>query len=261
MDDRCPRCQPAARGRLAVLDTLRGLILLNMIAYHAIWDAVYLFGAKLSWFSGPGALAWQQFICFVFIFLSGFCWPLGSHPVRRGLTVAGAGALVTVSTLLFTPESRIVFGILTFLGSSMLLQTALHPLLRRVPAGFGLAFSLGAFVLLRQVNTGVLSVGGWVLAKLPALLYRGSFATYLGFMDPTFFSTDYFSLLPWYFLFLVGYFCHGLAQPWLRGNCPALHLRLRPVTFLGRHSLWVYLLHQPALYLAFFAADHAAAFL
>ena len=113
-------------GRYALLDELRGLDLLSMMLYHGCWDLVNLFGIQADWYYGlPGHL-WQQSICWVFILLSGFCVQLGHHTLRRGVQVFGAGALVTAVTLLFMPEDRVVFGVLTLLGSAMLLTGLLE---------------------------------------------------------------------------------------------------------------------------------------
>lgn len=236
--------------RLSLLDSVRGATLLSMVAYHAVWDLVYLFGLRLDWYKGLPGFLWQQSICWVFIFLSGFCWPLGRRHAKRGLTVLAAGGAVTAATLLFLPENRVVFGVLTLLGSCMLLLIPLEKLLRRLPAGWGLAASAALFALLRDVNKGSLGFGGWELARLPGWLYRGLAATYLGFTEPGFFSTDYFSLLPWLFLFLAGYFAcrlcggkEGLAAWAGRGAAP--------LSLLGRYSLPIYILHQPVLYLCF----------
>ena len=112
----------AIRSRSGTLDSLRGLTLFSMIAYHLCWDLVYLRGLPWAWYNGFWAYIWQQSICWVFILLSGFCLPLGHRPLRRGLIVSGAGALVTAVTLLFLPEDVVWFGVLTLLGSSMLLS-------------------------------------------------------------------------------------------------------------------------------------------
>lgn len=131
--------QSAARYRL--LDELRGLDLISMMLYHGMWDVVFLFGVAQKWYTGRPGFVWQQSICWVFILLSGFCLPLGHHPFRRGAVVFGAGALVTAVTLLFLPEEVVWFGVLTLLGSAMLLTAALDPLLRRVPPAVGVALS------------------------------------------------------------------------------------------------------------------------
>lgn len=123
--------QKTPAGRYALLDELRGLDLVSMMLYHACWDMMFLFGIWMDWYIGwPGRL-WQQSICWVFILLSGFCVPLGHRTLKRGAQVFAAGALVTVVTLVFMPEDRVVFGVLTFLGSAMLLTGVLEPLLKR----------------------------------------------------------------------------------------------------------------------------------
>ena len=136
--------KPAA-GRYALLDELRGLDLLSMIGYHACWDLIFLFGMSAAWYTGWQGHLWQQSICWVFILLSGFCLPLGHRPLRRGLIVSGAGVLVTVVTLLFMPEDRVVFGVLTLLGAAMLITGLLQPLLQKIPAWAGLVVSLLLF--------------------------------------------------------------------------------------------------------------------
>jgi len=60
--------------RLHLLDAFRGFLMLNMIAYHGMWNLVYLFGVKAGWYAGTPKYLWQQFICWSFITLSGFCW-------------------------------------------------------------------------------------------------------------------------------------------------------------------------------------------
>ena len=120
----------ATKTRLDLLDSIRGATLLSMVTYHAVWDLVYLFGVQWDWYKGGLGFLWQQSICWTFIFLSGFCWPLGRRPLKRGLTVLAGGAAVTLVTVLAMPESRVVFGVLTLLGSCALLLIPLEKLLR-----------------------------------------------------------------------------------------------------------------------------------
>lgn len=234
--------QTAARYRL--LDELRGLDLISMMLYHGMWDVVFLFGVVQKWYTGRPGFVWQQSICWVFILLSGFCLPLGHHPFRRGAVVFGAGALVTAVTLLFLPEDVVWFGVLTLLGSSMLLTAALDPLLRRVPPAVGVAVSALLFWGTYPTMSGFWNLPGGRLA-LPQALYASWPTAYLGFMPKSFFSTDYFPLLPWLFLFWAGYFLHhlvgrGRLAPLRRSVCP-------PLGWMGRHSLVLYLLHQPVI--------------
>ena len=234
--------------RLHFLDALRGFTLINMIAFHGLWNLVYLFGIRLNWYTGTPGYLWQQWICWTFITLSGFCWSFSRNHLKRGLTVFIGGLIVTAVTCIAMPESRIVFGVLTCIGSCMLLMIPVEKLAKKLPAAAGLAVSFGLFVLLRNVSAGSLGFEGWVICSLPASLYRNLLTAYLGFPPRSFFSTDYFPLLPWFFLFVTGYFLFRLLDArslneklFARGNVPVLN-------WLGRHSLIVYLLHQPVLY-------------
>ena len=118
--------------RYALLDSLRGLLLLEMIVYHFFWDLVYLFEQDLPWFHSSLCYWWQQSICWRFIFLSGFCWPLGKRAVRRAVQVFGGSVLVMVITHIFVPDQAVTFGVLFFLGSGMLLLELLDRLLCRL---------------------------------------------------------------------------------------------------------------------------------
>lgn len=235
--------------RYYLLDALRGLALLQMIAYHGIWDLVHIFGMDWKWYLSEGAYVWQQSICWTFLLLSGFCWSLGKKRLRRGLIVFGAGLAVTAVTLLFLPQERVVFGVLTLIGSCMLLWILLETLLLRIPAQAGLIGSFFLFLITRNVNRGWLGFESWNLLPLPQDWYANLFTTFLGFPERTFFSTDYFSLFPWLFLFGSGYFLWRLLSE--KGKLPErtlTRIRIRPLEFLGRHSLPVYLVHQPVIF-------------
>ena len=136
------------------------------------------------------------------------------------------------------------FGVLTLLGSSMLLTAALDPRLRRVPPAVGVALSALLFWVTYPTMKGFWNLPGGRLA-LPQALYASYATAYLGFLPKGFFSTDYFPLLPWLFLFWAGYFLHhlvgrGRLAPLRRSVCP-------PLGWMGRHSLALYLLHQPVI--------------
>ncbi len=235
------------RPRLPLLDSIRGLTLISMILFHASWDAVYLFGLQWDWFNGTGALIWQQSICCTFILLSGFCRLLGSHPFKRGAVVFVCGVVVSVVTALFMPQELILFGILTLMGSCMLLMSLLRPLTNKIPPVAGLIGSGILFILLRNVSRGYIGISGLRMFELPSWLYKGMVGTFFGFPDPNFFSTDYFPLLPWLFLFAVGEFLYRILEPVLY-DAPIMQKHFRPLSFLGRHSLLIYLLHQPVVY-------------
>jgi uncharacterized membrane protein len=108
--------------------------------------------------------------------------------------VFGCGAVVTAVTLVVMPGQEIWFGVLTLLGSCMLLGALLERPLSRVPAPAGLALSAALFVLTRNVNRGTLGFEGLRLAALPGGLYRNMVTAYLGFPFPAFTPPTIF---PW----------------------------------------------------------------
>lgn len=178
--------QKAPASRYALLDELRGLDLVSMMLYHACWDMMFLFGIWMDWYIGwPGRL-WQQSICWVFILLSGFCVPLGHRTLKRGAQVFAAGALVTVVTLVFMPEDRVVFGVLTFLGSAMLLTGVLETAAEKDPArrragGFGGAVctDLSSGRALARLRRAAPCVAGCMVRELLYSVFRLSALRFL----------------------------------------------------------------------------------
>lgn len=230
--------------RLGSLDSLRGMALVSMVLYHGMWDLAYSFSWDLPWFEGTIGMLWQSITGWLFIFLSGFCWQLGRHPGKRGLTVLGAGCLLTLVTLVVMPELPIYFGILTLLGSCMLLLIPLHRILRDWNPRWGLAVNLAVFLIGLGAATVYFADPGIWIRKIPQSWAVRWGLAYLGFPQPGFTSGDYYPLFPWFFLFTAGYFAQtlwGKREILGRGEVPVLG-------WLGRHSLLVYLLHQPILY-------------
>ncbi len=243
--------------RYDFLDSLRGFVLISMILFHACWDLVYIFEKNWNWYLGTGAYIWQQSICWTFILLSGFCWSLGRKPGKRGFIVLMAGEAISLSTILFMPDNRVVFGVLTLIGSCMLLMILLHKGLKHVPAGMGLVISGFLFALTRNLNYGYLGFEEFNLVRLPEILYKGWVMTFLGFTDPGFYSTDYFSLFPWLFLFLSGYFLYRVITESDNSKIMDKYCTkgAEPFSFLGKHSLIIYILHQPVIYGIFTLLD------
>lgn len=245
--------------RLSLLDTIRGATMVSMILYHACWDAVYMLGAKWPWYYSRGGYIWQQSICWTFILLSGFCIPFSSRLLRRGLEVFGAGGLVMLVTNLVLPEDRVIYGVLTLIGTCMLLMIPLRKLKTlKAKSGIWMAVFFALFALLKDVNAGVIGTGmlhrivpliPQVTINLPAELYANLATAYVGFPPANFFSTDYFSVLPWAFLYLCGYELHQLLRKKGALDAPVFKKEIGPLSFMGRNSLVIYLLHQPVLYL------------
>ena len=227
--------------RYFTLDALRGFALINMVAYHFCYDLRYLYGLPLRFMDERSGFCWQQMICWTFILVSGASAALSRRPARRGMAVLGCGMLLTVVTFLIMPGQRIVFGVLHLLGCAMLLTAGLLPLLQRLSPAAGAAGSFLLFLGTRWISSGLLF---GVRIFEPGMVSTNLFAP-LGIYGPGFFSADYFPVVPWYFLFLTGYFLFGVLRA---GGAGGLLSRKIPLlSAAGRHTLPVYLIHQPIL--------------
>ena len=175
---------------------------------------------------------------------------MGRRRLRRGLTVFIAGLIVTAVTAVFMPNDIIIFGILTLIGTCMLVMIPLDKVFGRVNPVIGLILAAAAFFVTRNVNHGTLGFENIIIKWLPHdALYKNTVTAFLGFPPYTFRSSDYFSFVPWVFLFIAGYFLYGIFQrrDWLKIFA---RKSVCPLEFIGRHALIIYLLHQPVLYAA-----------
>lgn len=236
------------KNRYQLLDTIRGIVLVSMIIYHATWNMVYIYGMDWAWYKSYGAYLWQQSICWTFILLSGFCFSLGRRHLKSGLTVFGSGVLVTVATLIAMPQNRVVFGVLTCIGSCILILSLIEKILLRIPALPGVVISFLLFLFTKNINSGYLGVADIRVVEIPGNWYRNYITAYLGLPFRGFYSTDYFSVFPWIFLFVTGFYLYHICSKQGFFNRKFIEKGIRVFSFLGRHSLLIYLIHQPVIY-------------
>lgn len=231
--------------RYRLLDFLRGVSLVNMVAYHLLYDLVYLFGVRIEWYHGAGAYWWQQLICGSFILFAGASCRLSRNNLKRGAQLLAFGVVLGRVTAFVMPQQQVRFGILHFMGIACLLAGLLRPVLERVMPACGSLVALFFFLLTRGVGRGWLGFLGHPLVYLPEGLYQTAFLYPLGFPGPEFFSSDYFPLLPWFFLFLLGFFLWPMVQGMDVLEWPQ---QPNPISWAGRRTVWIYLAHQPVLY-------------
>ena len=225
-----------ANKRIWELDAFRGLCVLGMVAVHFVYDLTELYGI-VDWQSPEWFAFVQNWGGVLFLLISGICVTLGSRSVRRGLIVFACGLTVSAATWVmyrfmgFHKSVIIYFGVLHCLGICMLLW----PLFKKCPAW--LLAALGAVLT---------AAGFWANAQ--TVDCRWLFP--LGLTARGFATADYFPLLPNLGFFLLGaalgrtlYRQKQTLFPRINGQNPIL----RFLQAWGRHSLWIYLLHQPLL--------------
>lgn len=217
----------AASGRIHGIDALRGLCIVLMAIFHFGYDLYAYCGFSAAMVASPFMVFCQVVSSRGFMLLAGFSCRLSRDNVKRGLRVVGCGLLLSVVTTIWGDPIR--FGILHFLGCSMLLWALTGRLWKRLPGWLlaGLAFCV--FLLLRS-RFPMVGEREWLYA--------------FGIMYPGFYSSDYYPLLPWFFLFLTG---AGLGAFRDRIGGRVRELRVPVLNWLGRHSLGFYLIHQPVL--------------
>ena len=217
--------------RFDILDAWRSLAIVLMIVYHFLYDLA-LFGV-ITWeqmFCSPLNVM-QKFICMSFILLAGASARFSRNNLRHGIIVILAGIVVAIGGAVGGQVIR--FGVLQLLGWSMVIYHFIGKYLPKLPGGF-LAGASGALFLLSDHIVDRFTVSSrW--------LYP------FGLMYPGFHSADYFPLIPWLFLFILGTVLGGWCLKHREHRLLAASLPA-PLTFLGRHSLIIYLLHQPVLY-------------
>lgn len=219
--------------RIWELDALRGLALLGMMGIHFVYDLVDLFGVW-NWQQPAWYLFFKNNYGAVFFLISGISATLGSHPVKRGAQVFLCGFLCTGVTLGmyllgFAGKGILIYmGVLQCLGLCMMLW----PLFRRCPdralTALGLALMIAGWYLRTQ------AFPFWLL-------------TPLGFAPYGFTSSDYFPLLPNFGYFLLGAVVGKRAYAGRKSLFPRETPPLGLFRWMGRHSLMIYLLHQPVL--------------
>lgn len=240
----------APKIRYRFLDELRGFAVFCMIFYHGFYTAMEFdipFSEDLLNFFMPA----EPFFAAFFILLSGAMCQLSHSNLIRGAKLAAVAAAVTVVTLIGArigiDGCEIYFGVLHLLACGMLLTALINPLLKKLPIIPTAAVFLLLFALTCTLEMGTLSIGGATVAKIPDALYESNSLFFLGFHNDSFYSADYFPLLPWIFLFLCGASL-GLFAP--RGKFPHFFKKsyLPFLGFLGRHALLIYIVHQPLFF-------------
>lgn len=235
----------ASRSRIHFLDEVRGFCLLLMIVYHAFYTLATQFqltvAAELFNFFYPA----EPWFAGLFILLCGFSCRLSKNNLKRGLLLAAVACGLSAFLWFFMPSQMIWFGILHCLAVCILLFCAFQKPLTRMPTVLGLLLCAALFAL----TWGVPYYRGGYFGIPPfAVYWPTAWQQYdllmpLGMSD--LYSTDLFPLLPWVFCFLFGTFL-GKWKASLPKFTKRLHIR--PLAFMGRHSLWIYLIHQPIIY-------------
>jgi uncharacterized membrane protein len=243
----------SGKKRIYMLDELRGFAILCMLVHHTLLDIGDVLGLAWGYKAFDALCTVQPLFWAIFIIISGICSRLSRSTLKRGFIVLGFGLIITLVTAVIMPRLgftgvEIYFGILHCLGSCMIITGLLMSLIEKIDYRVGAVVSAALFFVFYGINSGTLLFG---LIHLPKSWYTHDFLAPLGIFSPSFSSADYFSILPWLFVFLFGAFVGQLAKE-ERLPEAMYKKRSRALCFVGRNSLWIYIAHQPVIYLVLF---------
>lgn len=235
-----PSTRNAAAGRLPAVDMARGGALLAMFAYHLTWDLAHFGYVDPQTPFAPAMRLFSHLIASVFLFVAGASLVLARREPfawtaywKRFALVAGAAALVTAASFRLFPQAPILFGILHCIAAGSLL--ALPFLFLPWPAALAAALAVAVLPF---------------LVASPAFDPPWAQWTGLGAGLPD--AMDFRPLAPWAAPLLAGVAAMAFAAP--RGGRELLagvsgaSRSGRILAFGGRHSLLIYLVHQPVFF-------------
>lgn len=229
------------RERVYILDALRGVAILAMIVHHTYVLLNFILGVQIAFFHSELFSVLQMFFVGIFLLVSGICTNYSHNIAKRGGIIFAAAVLVTLVTAVLLPSFgvdglQIYFGILHMFGLSMLLYALIKPLLDRCA-------TLPVLII-----SAVLFVAQYIwMIFVPFFESPYDITMIFGFPSETFYSADYYPLFPYFFLFVSGAMLGRLIKA---RKFPSWFytFRARPFEFVGRHSLIIYLVHQPIIF-------------
>lgn len=221
--------------RLSEIDALRGIAVLGMIFFHAAFDMKLLGVLDFEPYGWP-LIIFVRIVQFLFLGLAGISVALSSRKLggqmKRGAWIFLCGMLVSLGTWIVFPEDFVKFGVLHFIGIAVPVVALFKGRPLAAMGAAVISFMVGEYFLGFSVET------EWLFP--------------LGLLAPGFSSLDYFPIFPWLAAPLIGLvlgeYVYGARRPVLE-RIPGFRLFLgSPLARVGRHSLAIYLLHQPILY-------------
>jgi uncharacterized membrane protein len=223
------------------IDLFRGTAVVMMVIFHTVFDLSFFSILPINVSYG----FWRYFAivtAFIFIFLVGTSLNISHFRTLpridsgmyrkyliRGSEILGIGFAITAVTYFVVGEGFIVFGVLHCIGASILIA----------PVFFGRP-------KITLLAASLLLAGGFLISRISGPVW---FA-WAGIHPVYFYTLDYFPLIPWLGVVLLGLTTGTYLYP--EGK-RVLSLSNRPprctglVCWMGRHSLVLYLVHQPVI--------------
>lgn len=202
-----------------------------MVLYHIVFDLHEFHNVHPD----PMSTGWRLFALLtatLFLLLVGTSFELSKH---RGMarkwkrigTIAFYALIITGMTYVWDPFTYIRFGILHCIAVSIILLTI-------IPQN-------------KVIRIGIILAAIGMGQVVPFMRATHGFFIPLGIRPNAFITLDYFPLLPWFGVVLIGaLITHQLTRhmhTYTQINGRTVHV----LAFPGRHALLLYVLHQPII--------------
>ena len=233
--------------RAGMLDLIRGFAIIYVMLYHLLYDLIFFGGMDLNFFFTDWWETVHQLFLIILFGISGTCAGFSKNVLKRGATLFLMGEALTIGTAIFAPDNLIVFGVLSCFGTIMLIYGIISPVLKKLPN----ILTFVVFTLLSVMffdfarNESLFLLFTKIQLDLPDNI---NYLYPIGITASGFRSADYFPLIPYGFIFLAGTAFSDYVKS---GQLPQIiyKAKLPVINFLGRYSLWVYIIHQPVFML------------
>jgi uncharacterized membrane protein len=219
------------------IDFFRGIAIILMIIFHLLWNLDHFNYIELD-FSKGFMNIFRIIIACMFLGIVGIAISVNkkkkySKVILQGLKVFGGGMLITIITFFVFNDFYVRFGILHLIGLGIIIVYPISKLNKYLSLGLGLI---------------CLGLGSW-LSNINA---SNNYFLVLGLNNEYLRTLDYYPLFPWLGVILVGVFIGKIFYVKQKRNFKICDFQekkvIKLVSFLGRHSLVIYLLHQVFLF-------------
>lgn len=214
------------KNRIWEIDFLRGIAISLMVVFHIIYDLKEFFQYDIEYSQGFWFFVGKS-SAVIFMLVSGISSNFSRNNLQRGGKIFIYGIGITLITFFYNPKTYIRFGILHLLGISNIIY-------HFICKGRSFFLYITSFVLI-------------LLGR--ALVGKSTISPYLfpiGLVTKEFTSLDYYPLIPWFGVFLLGAALGKTIYKKKQSLFP-FQLKACPLSYIGKHSLFIYLVHQPII--------------
>lgn len=227
-----------SKKRFWEIDFLRGIAVVMMVIFHTLFFMRYFEMIQIDLYKGF-MFVFHSVIPILFVGLAGISLSIQRDrkkssiflkSLKRGGFVFFLGMLITLITYMGFERGTVIFGILHMIGASIIMGSVFARF-RYLNLVIGLVSIIMGHIFLRNV------------LNFPWLLVFGF--PYYGF-----YTFDYYPLFPWIGVLFIGMFVGKMIYPGGKRRFELGKMRswMTPIKYLGRVSLWVYIIHIPVIF-------------